>query len=64
MKRSLSGHRVGEHHQHAKLSDDQVKAMRAEYVPGVIGYETLAKKYGCGISTARDICTYRTRWSA
>ena len=64
MRRSLSGHRVGEHHQRAKLSDDQVKAMRAEYVPGVIGYETLAKKYGCGISTARDICTYRTRWSA
>lgn len=48
-------------HHRANLSDDQVSAMRKEHIAYVVGYETLAKKYGCGISTARDICTYRTR---
>lgn len=64
MKRSITGHRLGEHHQNAKLSDAQVRTMRAEYERGVTGYATLAKKYGCGVSTARDTCTYRTRYSA
>jgi len=48
-------------HHRAKLPADQVRAMRAAYVPGKVGYETLAARFGCGISTARDICTYRTR---
>lgn len=48
-------------HHRAKLTNDQVKAMRNEHLAYVRGYETLAKKYNCGISTARDICTYRTR---
>lgn len=48
-------------HHRAILTADQVRAMRAAYVPGKVGYETLAARFGCGISTARDICTYRTR---
>jgi hypothetical protein len=28
------------------------------------GYEALADLFGCGVSTARDIATYRTRISA
>ena len=48
-------------HHKAKLSNETVKAMRKEHLAYVRGYETLAKKYQCGISTARDICTYRTR---
>jgi len=48
-------------HHRAKLLTEKVKAMRAEHLPYVIGYETLARKFGCGVSTARDICTYRTR---
>jgi len=55
------GRRVGEKHPKAKLPDAKVKAMRAEHLPYVVGYETLAKRYVCGVSTARDICTYRTR---
>lgn len=58
--RNHTGHRVGEHHQRAKLSDTHVARMRAEHARGV-GYRRLAKHYDCGISTARDICTYRTR---
>jgi hypothetical protein len=38
--------------------------MRKDHMAYVVGYETLAKKYNCGISTARDICTYRTRVSS
>lgn len=49
-------------HHRAKLTADQVRQMRAAHVPGKVGYETLAARFGCGVSTARDICTYRTRW--
>ena len=48
-------------HHRAKLSDSAVLSMRKEYLAYVRGYGYLAKKYGCGESTARDICTYRTR---
>jgi hypothetical protein len=64
IRRNHTGHRVGESHQRAKLSDEQIKAMRADYEAGKGGYGTLAKRYECGASTARDICTYRTRWTA
>jgi hypothetical protein len=49
-------------HHRAKLTADQVRQMRAAHVPGKVGYETLAARFGCGVSIARDICTYRTRW--
>ena len=61
VKRNHLGYRVGEDHQRAKLDDAQVAAMCAEYVPYVRGYATLAKKYGCGTSTVRDIVNYWTR---
>lgn len=50
-------------HHRAKLSDEQVAAMRAKHQRGKrgSGYESLAREFGCGVSTARDICTYRTR---
>lgn len=60
MKRR-NGYRIGEGHQRAKLSDAQVDRMRRLYRPGVVGYKSLASLFGCGESTARDICTYRTR---
>jgi len=48
-------------HHRSKLSDDTVRQMRKDYKPYVFGYEKLAAKYCCGISSARDICQYRTR---
>ena len=47
----------------AKLTDEQVRSMRAEHWPYARGkgYTSLARKYQCCESTARDICTYRTR---
>ena len=48
-------------HHKAKLTTAQVIDMRKQHLAYVVGYETLAKRFGCGVSTARDICTYRTR---
>ena len=59
--RAPSGHRCGQSHYKAKFSDEIVRKIRSEYLPYVRSYEVLARKYGCGISTIRDICTYRTR---
>lgn len=61
VKRNHTGHRVGAWHQKAKLTTEQVEAMRAEYVPYVTGLTRLARKYGCPRSTVRDICSYATR---
>lgn len=63
VSRNHTGHRVGEHHQRARLTDDQVRAMRDEYGPGM-GYVRMSRKYQCGVSTVRDIVQYRTRWNA
>lgn len=62
--RNHTGHRVGECHQKAVLSDAQVRAMRHDRERHGMSYRRLALKYGCGVSTARDICNYWTRASA
>lgn len=61
--------KLGQQHHHAKLSDAQVRDMRQLYqtwkqAKANKGYEALADLFGCGVSTARDIATYRTRISA
>jgi hypothetical protein len=61
--RNHTGHRVGECHQRARLTDAHVRAMREDRAAG-LSYGRLALKYGCGISTARDIVNYWTRASA
>jgi DNA invertase Pin-like site-specific DNA recombinase len=48
-------------HHRAKLTDEQVRQLREQYQAHVVGYATLAKKYGCGVSTVRDIVNYYTR---
>ncbi|TDX30807.1 hypothetical protein DFO67_10462 [Modicisalibacter xianhensis] len=62
--RNHIGHRVGECHQKAKLTDAQVREMRAEYERHGTSYARLAIKYGCGKATVRDIVNYYTRASA
>lgn len=64
VSRSLSGHRVGQSHQKARLSDEQVRQMRHDRERHGMSYQQLADKYGCGVSTARDITRYWTRASA
>lgn len=53
-------------HHRAKLDFSQVQDMRNVYEKWKAagankGYEALAIIFGCGVSTARDIVTYRTR---
>mgnify|MGYP001600771486 CR=1 FL=1 len=67
--RNHTGHRVGEWHQRAKLTDETVRRMREKYADWkargeIKGYRLLARIFGCGVSTARDIVTLRTRASA
>lgn len=62
--RNHTGHRVGACHQRAKLTTEQVKAIRADYSAGRGGYVALGRIHGCGTSTVRDIVQFRTRWSA
>lgn len=54
--------RSGPTHPRAKLTTAQVDEMREIYESGGIGYGFLAEIFHCGISTARDIVLYRTRW--
>lgn len=60
MRRNHIGHRVGEFHHRAKLTDEQVKRMRSAHEKG-LGYRKLSGIFQCGQSTVRDIVTYRTR---
>lgn len=64
--RNHTNHRVGECHQHAKLSDTAVKKLRflREYNPEHWTYKRLAAEFQCGESTVRDIVRYWTRASA
>ena len=55
------GRSYGEEHHKTKLSDDDVSLMRELHEKHEIGYRQLASKFECGVSTARDITTYRTR---
>ena len=64
IRRNHTGHRVGECHQNAKLTDKQVREIREMYQKTGIGYLKISKIFGCGESTVRDIVTYRTRWAA
>lgn len=58
--------RVGEDHPKAKLTDEQIEAMRAEYEHGQevgppVGYRALAKKYGVSRTHVRDLVQFKRR---
>jgi len=55
------GRRYGEQHPRTKLSNQDVVLMRELHDEHGVGYRKLAAKFECGISTARDIATHRTR---
>lgn len=66
MRRNHTGCVVGEQHHNAKLTDAQVAQMREAYAIGKAqssryGYGSVAARFGCSVSTARDIITFRTR---
>lgn len=61
MRRNHNGYRVGQDHQHAKVDDATVAAMRAAYVPYVFGIKAVSVRFGVPWSTTRDIVKYWTR---
>lgn len=63
MRRNHRGYRVGESHHRARLSDEDVGLIRTLHDAG-LGYSRIASKFECGVSTVRDIVTFRTRWAA
>ena len=58
---SEKGYRIGEHHQRAKLTDEQVELIRDLYDMGEGGYRKLAKMFGVHRTTIRDIVQFRRR---
>jgi hypothetical protein len=44
--RTRTGHIYGEANNFAKLTSEQIKAIRAEYIPGKVTQQALAEKYG------------------
>ena len=58
---NLGNRTRGEKHHRAKLTDAQVEKIRRMYRPRIVGMPTLAREFGVGISTIRDIVTERTR---
>lgn len=61
--RNPGGHGLpaGEDHPRAKLSDDDIRAIRRDYGQGNISYKKLAKKYNISSATACRVTTKRTR---
>ena len=60
--RQKNGHLVrGEKHGLAKLSDDQVRAIRHEYETGGPSQQDLASEFGCAQATIWSIVNRRTR---
>lgn len=51
----------GPTHPQAKLSTDQVDALRDAYERGEGGYRRLGQRFGLSWHTVRGICTYRRR---
>lgn len=60
VRRSHTGHRVGECHQRARLSGDDVRLIRQLHVEG-LGYGTIAQKFDVSKSTVSDVCHGRHR---
>lgn len=54
------GYPTGERHPAHKLTNDQVRSIRAMHLAYITGYGKIAKLFGVGSSTVKDICTYRT----
>lgn len=55
------GNRLGEAHQRAKLSDEDVELIRAIYEEGMESMSTLAQVFGVGKTTIADIINFRRR---
>lgn len=58
---SESGHRVGQDHYNAVLSDEQVDEMRDLHEDHGWGYLRLSRRFGVSKGQVKRICTYQQR---
>lgn len=56
-----TGRRIGEDHQHAKLTNDQVDRIRDLHEDHGLSYTQLASMFCVSKSSVADICQYRRR---
>lgn len=59
--RGPTGHRIGQSHPKARLTDEQVETIRRVYASGTVGYEILGRAFKTSPWTIRDIVKERTR---
>ena len=53
--------RIGERHHRARLTDQDVRLLRALHEEWGIGYLALSRKFDAPVRTVRDVCGYRRR---
>ena len=53
-------YRKGSDHQNAKITEDKVIALRADYAAGGYSQLDIANKYGLGLTTAHKIISRKT----
>jgi len=61
VSRGWTGHRIGESHPRARLSNEDVRLVRALHDEG-IGYKRIGEKFETSPKTIESICTGRTRY--
>lgn len=61
VRRSSSGHRMGEDHPRANADDDEVEIARELREEHGLSYGEIAEKLEQPRSTVRDWCNYNTR---
>ena len=52
--------RLGVKHHKSVIDEKTVRALRKEYIPYVMGYKKLGKKYNVNCSSVRDCVQYHT----
>jgi DNA-binding CsgD family transcriptional regulator len=63
MMRNLKGYRIGESHQHAKLTNYEVEMMRELHEKHGISCAEVARKFEINYNTCQGILKYRSRYA-
>jgi len=61
IRRAPTGHRIGESHHRAKLTDTDVDNMRELHEVHGLTYDDLVDKFETPKSTIQYICSYKSR---
>ena len=61
IRRSATGHRIGEQHHRAKLTDADVRLIRTLHADHGLSYSQLSDKFEAPKRTIRAFCAYERR---